>query len=97
MLGDVNDAVSKQLEYTDKKARNGSPYALLKDKTKLALSTLLNVLIGIILADDQVLIMTNNYIKHIEGTHIQPGYMDKKFKFQLPNKKMIAQLFCCVY
>jgi chaperone BCS1 len=63
----------------------------------VSLSALLNVIDSIASQEGQVLIMTTNYITHLDEALIRPGRVDKKVELRLANKKMTANLFCVVF
>lgn len=43
------------------------------------------------------MIMTTNYITHLNKALIRPGRVDKKVELGLADKKMTADLFCLVF
>jgi chaperone BCS1 len=61
------------------------------------LSALLNVIDGVGSREGRVLIMTTNYITHLDEALIRPGRVDKKVELGLANKKITADLFCVVF
>ncbi len=44
-----------------------------------------------------MLIITTNYIERLNETFIQSNYINKKFEFQLVDKKTIVQLFRYIF
>lgn len=63
----------------------------------VTLSGLLNVLDGVSSQEGRVLIMTTNYIEHLDEALIRPGRTDKKVHFNLADRKISAQLFHTVF
>ncbi|KAH9213501.1 hypothetical protein DL95DRAFT_426043 [Leptodontidium sp. 2 PMI_412] len=64
---------------------------------KVSLSTPLNVIDSVGSQEGRVLIMTTNYITHLNKALIRPGRVDKKVELGLADKKMTADLFCLVF
>ncbi|KAH7119564.1 mitochondrial chaperone BCS1 [Dendryphion nanum] len=64
---------------------------------KVSLSTLLNVLDGLVSPEGRLRIMTTNHIERLDPALIRPGRVDKKVAFQLADKDMLSQLFFFVY
>ncbi|KAF4774531.1 mitochondrial chaperone bcs1 [Colletotrichum scovillei] len=71
--------------------------SLTKSHRSLSLSGLLNVLNGVASQDGRVLIITTNYIKHLDDALIRPGRVDKKIEFGLADAEVIRKLFCTVF
>jgi mitochondrial chaperone BCS1 len=61
------------------------------------LSALLNVIDGVGSREGRVLIMTTNYITHLDKALIRPGRVGKKVELGLANKGMTANIFYVVF
>lgn len=63
----------------------------------MPLSTLLNVINSVGSREGRVLIITTNYITHLNKVLIQPSHVNKKVELRLANKKITADLFYVVF
>lgn len=68
-----------------------------KSQEMVSLSVLLNIIDGVASQEGRVLILTTNYIEHLDSALIRPGRVDVKVAFALANKDIVSQLFCIVY
>ena len=64
-----------------------------KEEEKLTLSTLLEVLDGVVEMDGRMLIMTTNYPERLDKNLIRPGRIDMKVKFGLCMADNIVQMY----
>jgi chaperone BCS1 len=63
----------------------------------VSLSGLLNVIDGVGSQEGRILIMSTNYIDHLDEALIRPGRVDKTIVFKCADKKIAAQLFCTIF
>uniref|UniRef100_A0A093UQK4 Putative mitochondrial chaperone BCS1-B n=1 Tax=Talaromyces marneffei PM1 TaxID=1077442 RepID=A0A093UQK4_TALMA len=63
----------------------------------VSLSGLLNVIDGVGSQEGRILIMSTNYIDHLDEALIRPGRVDKTILFKCADKKIVTQLFCTIF
>ncbi|KAJ5989708.1 P-loop containing nucleoside triphosphate hydrolase protein [Penicillium waksmanii] len=68
-----------------------------ESKSAVTLSGLLNMLDSISSQEGRILIITTNYIEHLDKVLIRPGRSDKKIYFKLTDQNISTQLFCTVF
>ncbi|KAF2194997.1 putative mitochondrial chaperone bcs1 [Zopfia rhizophila CBS 207.26] len=97
LLEDIDAVGSKRTGNSNKGVGQSTSSTQMPALKRLSLSTLLNVLDGIGSAEGRVLIMTTNYIGHLDPALIRPGRVDTKVEFPLADEDMISQLFFFIY
>ncbi|KUL81905.1 hypothetical protein ZTR_09532 [Talaromyces verruculosus] len=63
----------------------------------VSLSGLLNAIDGVGSPEGHILVMSTNYIDHLDEALIRPGRVDKTIVFKCADKKITAQLFCTIF
>jgi len=90
LLEDIDAVDSKRTRSTKKDTNQGTSSTQTSALKTLLLSTLLNIINGIGLAEGRVLIITTNYIEHLDPALIRPGRVDRKVEFSLADEDIIS-------
>ncbi|KAK2006158.1 mitochondrial chaperone bcs1 [Colletotrichum eremochloae] len=93
----VGTARSREADADESDLRSETSRGSSKTPRTLSLSGLLNVLDGVASQEGRVLIMTTNYIEHLDDALIRPGRVDKKIEFQLAGSDVVTKLFRTVF
>lgn len=75
----------------------GDDKALLRRKSPVTLSGLLNTLDGVSSQEGRIVMMTTNHVDKIDEALIRPGRVDLKVEIELVNKDVMAQIFLYIY